>query len=450
MRLISQSKSSLLTFYRKHNAIAQWMLLLILGAWFIFSDPFGIGSASDRAGEQAIYKLTAQSYDSSKSQSRILVVLFNDKAIDNLYPQIWQSNDWPLSYLDQVNMLTAIMAQSPSAVFYDVMWMKKRSLDSSFDRAVAKLNAVQKTTQVPLFFAQGRANSSMDFQVVEALKETVTFVPNGWEERGELYPLYTHDIPTTANVLYQEFCNNAGCQQSLVDERHPISVRWSAIAAPVLLSHRSQECVVSDNSLLGVVWSGVTKLGRNIIPVAFEPVSQKVCPPQRVLYADELMALARSPIEEERNQLKRWMQDSIVLVGGQIEGIHDYVISPVHGAMPGVFFHSMALDNLIVYQDNYIREDPNAQLVNLIVWVVYISMLTGVRMFVHKHKMVAWIKSKLLLCSLFYVFLVVFVAYGLFHFAPASWVSLLALGWLGTQLIERLEKSKRKQLEVDN
>ncbi|WP_413700595.1 hypothetical protein ACLKMH_01510 [Psychromonas sp. KJ10-10] len=61
-----------------------------------------------------LYRLTASLYDSQKSEPQILVILFNDKSINNLYPQIWESNDWPLSYIDQVNFLSTIMAQSPA------------------------------------------------------------------------------------------------------------------------------------------------------------------------------------------------------------------------------------------------------------------------------------------------------------------------------------------------
>ncbi|MFC1236291.1 CHASE2 domain-containing protein [Vibrio sp. F74] len=440
MKINQQWKVALNLFYHKYNFMIQWSMLFLLGAWIIFSDPFGIGSASERAGEQAIYKLTAHSYDSAKSQPNILVVLFNDKAIENLYPEIWQSNDWPLSYLDQVNMLTAIMTQSPMAVFYDVMWMKKRALDDSFDRAIAKLNAARSATNVPLYFAQGKADSVMEKEVREALSPSVSLVPNGWEERAELYPLYTDEVATTANVLYQEYCKNRECESPLRDEKYPISVRWSEIAAPVLLSHRKDECILLDTSWYGAVWSSVNKVINSIIPMTDDQQVQKICPPQRVLYIDELMALARSPIDEERQQLKRWIQDSIVLVGGQIEGIHDYVISPVHGAMPGVFFHAMALDNLMVDQNEYIRDDPNAEYINMIVWTLYVTLLVAVRRFAYKYKVLMCIKSKLLLSSLFYVCVVLFFAYGVFHLAPASWVSILALGWLGIQLIERLER----------
>ncbi|WP_375753705.1 CHASE2 domain-containing protein [Vibrio sp. HN007] len=431
-------------YYRKHRILAQWLLLFLLGSWMIFSDPFGVGSASERASETAFYRLTAKHYDAQKSQPNILVVLFNDRSIDNLYPTLLESNDWPLSYLDQVNLLSTIMTHSPSALFYDVMWVKQRSLDESYERAVSKLKLVQEKTQVPLFFARGVADSKLDEHVEEQLSEFTTLVVNGWEAREDLYPLYSQGAETTATALYRTYCESAGCQPPESNSL-PVSVRWSAKAAPVLLEHRKQECEVTDPSIFGAVWNGGEYLLQNTIPGLNTPEVDQLCPPHRVLFADELMVLARSPNEDDRIKLKKWIEDSIVLVGGHIEGIHDYVISPVHGALPGVFFHAMALDNLMVYEDEYIRDDPNAKLINLIIWMVYISLLLVVRNVSDQFSKLYWLKNSTKLFSVAYVAIVIGIVFGVLHLSPSNWISILALGWLGNKLIERLDKAHLRQ-----
>ena len=123
--------------------VITWLLLLLLGYWLIFSDPFGLGGISDDASQKTIYRLSANLYDHSKGQENIVVVVFNDRSIENLYPAFLQSNDWPLSYQDQVGLLATVMAQAPSAIFYDVMWMKRRSMDPGFERAITALTLNQ-------------------------------------------------------------------------------------------------------------------------------------------------------------------------------------------------------------------------------------------------------------------------------------------------------------------
>jgi hypothetical protein len=42
-----------------------------------------------------------------------------------------------------------------------------------------------------------------------------------------------------------------------------------------------------------------------------------------------------------------------VLVGANVPGYNDFANSPIHGLIPGVHLHAMALDNLLTYQGNY-------------------------------------------------------------------------------------------------
>ncbi|USD67204.1 CHASE2 domain-containing protein [Vibrio sp. SCSIO 43136] len=437
--LISQVKRGLKAFYLRFTFSAQWLFMFVLGAWLIYGDPYGLGSASERAGEKAIYRLVSGQYDATASHDKLLVVLFNDKAIANLYPNIWQSNDWPLSYLDQANLISTLMAQSPSALFYDVMWMKKRSLDPTYDRAVAKLSAMHQLTQVPLFFARGTANSSFDSTVATDLSEFATLVANGWEGEGDLYPVFVDDsTPTTATALYNHYCQSHDCDGLAPDDSASMSVRWNSNAADILLPHRIGECRERGN-LIQVLGRAAWSVVQNIVPIFEEPQTLQICPPQRLLYADELMAMVRSPIESEREQVRAWVKDAIVLVGGQIEGVHDYVVSPVHGALPGVFFHAMALDNLLVYQDSYTREDDNVDHVNFAIWMIYISLLIAVRTWVLEVPLFAWLNERLWVLSGVFILLVLGIVFGWFHYAPSSWISILALGWAGIQLIEKIE-----------
>ena len=51
------------------------------------------------------------------------------------------------------------------------------------------------------------------------------------------------------------------------------------------------------------------------------------------------------------------IKDRFVTIGTSFVGVKDSIYSPVHGSLPGAFYHTMALDNLMEYGDNY-SESP--------------------------------------------------------------------------------------------
>jgi CHASE2 domain-containing sensor protein len=53
------------------------------------------------------------------------------------------------------------------------------------------------------------------------------------------------------------------------------------------------------------------------------------------------------------SELRDALKSRIVMVGYNLIGSPDDVQSPLHGKLPGVFFHAMALDNLINLGDEY-------------------------------------------------------------------------------------------------
>jgi CHASE2 domain-containing sensor protein len=61
----------------------------------------------------------------------------------------------------------------------------------------------------------------------------------------------------------------------------------------------------------------------------------------------------------QQQDLQRLLAGRMVMVGGQFRASSDWVESPVHGQVPGVHYHAMALDNLIENGVDY-RRNANA------------------------------------------------------------------------------------------
>ena len=63
--------------------------------------------------------------------------------------------------------------------------------------------------------------------------------------------------------------------------------------------------------------------------------------------------------QEQKATLRRLFEGRVVMIGADIKGAPDLVQSPVHGQIPGVFLHAMALDNLLERGlDGYWRPMP--------------------------------------------------------------------------------------------
>src|SRR5690606_13263919 len=67
------------------------------------------------------------------------------------------------------------------------------------------------------------------------------------------------------------------------------------------------------------------------------------------------------------------LEGRAVLIGQSLPGIHDIVESPVHGQIPVVYLHAMALDNLLNWHTSYYKAGnalwPKLLLGFLVSWI---------------------------------------------------------------------------------
>lgn len=68
-------------------------------------------------------------------------------------------------------------------------------------------------------------------------------------------------------------------------------------------------------------------------------------------------------------QLAAIVRDRYVLVGAAIPGYNDLIETPVHGTLPGIYQHAMALDNLMTYGDQYRLDESWSLLPSAHLWV---------------------------------------------------------------------------------
>jgi len=77
---------------------------------------------------------------------------------------------------------------------------------------------------------------------------------------------------------------------------------------------------------------------------------ESACPPVATLFAGALLSPEEDPALGARNEaLFRLADRSFLLVGGNFRGSGDLFTTPLHTLLPGVYYHAVALENLLAF-----------------------------------------------------------------------------------------------------
>jgi len=128
--------------------------------------------------------------------------------------------------------------------------------------------------------------------------------------------------------------------ESLGPEQGPMALVWGHNSASQDAYPRSLAgCRRGERELSQVI----PKLLRGLFG---EEVHTPLCPYHRTLSADQLNYM-------DPSELSRHVKGKFVLVGANVPGYNDFVHSPVHGLLPGIHVHAMALDNFLTFREDY-------------------------------------------------------------------------------------------------
>jgi len=353
----------------------------LIGWFFLEFNPFGIGDKTDQATQDALYKVAAPYYQSDAQQD-IVIVLINQFSITELYKrEAIEANEWPVRYRDHAYLLSRILKYRPSSVFVDIYFKQERSTDDSFGQFMRLAGRMSKKYESPLLFAGGYQDEQYT-DIQRKLDELGELVVSGWAGYDQAYPLNDNGHLTTAYRLYQLACLNdsplASCNQPYIDTAaieagDAVSVRWGSRPGQVIFPEFSKS-VCADRS------GSVLEVGRQLLYGFIEglvsyddqedPVNAQ-CGYHSVIYADELVYVDKAGSAEQKQRLAAALKNKVVMYGLSLEGLHDNVYSPVHGLLPGVFFHAMALDNLMHYGADYVHaSDDRIERINQYIWVL--------------------------------------------------------------------------------
>ena len=332
---------------------------LILAVFIV--DPLGIRNSAEDHYEDHILRLWSPFFSETVSDE-IVVVLIDDQYIDS-------TNTYPVSYRNLARLLKTIARFEPQSMFYDILQHHEHS--DNLNRWLRTLDS----QKFPIFMASNtHYDTEQRLNDPESLRHKIANVSQlaavSWSGEGRYYPLSVpwnnKKMNTVAAAMYKDWCNrDTLCDASSIGNMDDaVIVQWSNKHASNQESFfpLGFECGEHSSQWQQLKELLVVSLTQGIQDENdVDTTLRKRCPPFLTIAASKLSApgAAGSP------ELKQAIQGKMVLVGYHVTGGVDLVVSPVHGTLPGVYFHAMALDNLVTLGNEYWRSPDDAGLFNL-------------------------------------------------------------------------------------
>ena len=320
-------------------------------------DPFGLSSSSNNASAQWLNRVFASSYKDT-GQQQIAVILIDDAYL------MRNNTHWPMPYGEQSKLFKRLLAYKPKAVFVDFLYSHDHSVGDPAQGSQLLANVFERYRHqgIPLLLAntgqergeEGQANTLANLARVSSPALVV------WSGLGDKYPLAFETplgpMETPALSMYRQYCQANSCVDLPSDMQAAIeaplmAIQWGVNLAP-------QQMRIADIAHCSAPKGFFVDMAKEF----FQAIFWKLAGPDqsRCLYNFTLSASdLEASTPEDRALLAELLRDRLVLVGANITSTGDLVHSPVHGKIPGIYLHAMALDNLITLGMNYNREPAN-------------------------------------------------------------------------------------------
>lgn len=379
--------------------LGPFLFVAVLG----FLDLFSLRTQTEALSEQVLIQILAPWYPEPGNRlgdraSPITVVNLDRDFLERV------DASWPLAFSDHAYLLRRLGRYEPSVIFLDIFFMDHRGDPSETELLYRQIERLEQdgipvlvAAPNPCLIDVGGEDRVQEHRpgrgLLQEIDSAAVPVTADWASYGDTYPLVI-DVrrfesavdtehrcaaveeakwPTPALAIFAHHCERqpmATCPAGLAGGHHledrfeePMILRWgsevplesgvfASLADCGLVNPSPGERVAwAIDALFGELLSGLTRMGEK---------SYERCPA-----IASLRGAALYPVDAEGNavfadeyeeRLSELLRDRAVLVGTNLLGTGDVVVSPVHGRLPGVYVHATALDNLVRFGDEYWRE----------------------------------------------------------------------------------------------
>ena len=322
------------------------------------------GMAVTRFLARAHAPLTAQLTYPQQARDQITVVMYDREFLQAT------GSAWPISYQDHADWLlrlTGDPSARPKAIMLDITFGQERN-DPTLAALQQALCTIQNEFKVPVFLAALASPQDGQLRVRSGLEAGtpgtssacftlvgVDYVPDpldglAWSYQLSRYWDGTQWQPGRSNEAAQSFPAYRSAALSMAqdvaridmgEETVPMALVWGFNSAPQRQRPEQRVgCRVGEFDWGMLVPGKLEKLWQN-----------DVAPPALCPYHQTLSMAQLGQLPED--ELAPYLAGRYVMVGAQVPGYNDFADSPVHGIVPGIHMHAMALDNLLTYKGDY-------------------------------------------------------------------------------------------------
>lgn len=302
-------------------------------------------------------------------RDRLLVVDLGNPTLDR-YRAVW-----PLTYGQHARMLERVRRARPRVLFVDFQFQSQRD-DASIEELLTSFCAFA-SDGVPVFLAGGanveHAQLRPEFEARRGAdgqpcfrKVAVGYQPDAADKNVWSYPLLSHtdagDLPSAALAVATAVRGKAiavnandalmGVVWGSSAESH--GPMWHAIVhtEPELSPSRAEVAAPPSALAQGEVDRHYCRAPSrwDLLPL-FAAVrdARPACPMHQSIEAGSLTVPKTGP---DNDALDALIRDRAVLYGGSFDA-NEFVSSPLHGDLPGIYLHAQAADNLLRFGERW-------------------------------------------------------------------------------------------------
>ena len=377
-------------------------ILAITAFIFAFSyyDPFGVDTILEQHSNDLFYRIIAPMFDKNHN-SEITVVLLREMEIDE---------GWPVSYDYHADVLQTILDNDPKAIFVNLIF--ESVIREGFDDLKSVLDDAKK----PIYIGVGR-DTTLSNGFFDSTHNTsvtpVSIVINS--KQGIKYPLTNisnlEKLKDVVNSKYSEklylslpaqlYCSvKKASDTSLKEQKKHASLEKKCIRQ-FIKKHGSQNFHITwsdpssdmnDSKIDSPIGGNCKRLSASTLVRSLQslalnivngfsavfaikpaPPNKQNCVPHQTISVKHLFN------DKDRGEIEKLIKGQYVFYGVLLENTNDIISPPTHTALPGVYVHTMALENFLSYQKDMIVDDyyffDKSFLSRKVIWTLFVAFI---------------------------------------------------------------------------
>ncbi|MEX0603244.1 MAG: CHASE2 domain-containing protein [Marinobacter sp.] len=373
-------------------------LVLVLGYFLVFVDPFGISTSTSKAISHAFDRMVSPFYsanlaaEGSDSADLVDVILIDDFSIRMLSDEengYLAANDWPLAYSDHGVIIDALRRRGYGTVILDTTFYRARSTDHSFDSLVTRLTHFRDSVGMNVILSAGEDPDELEPSIHPLVEAASNVGLTGWSGHGDHYPLEKvlpdgDRVLTLAVAGYRAYCQRtgwSGCEDLskaeealLVPKPEGMHLNWGMPATRMGPSVNCQP-PKPDSTFRKLMYI----LQKNVSgPETVDHESLQTCPPVPTATLSDVFCSLRECDSFFENSEP--LGERIAMVGVSLPSARDLFDPPTPGRLPGVYLHAEALRNLLLHGADYFKPiglSLNLGFIGLPGWSVALGLLVA-------------------------------------------------------------------------